>query len=152
MSGAFDPVRLLHALTEQDVRFVVIGDMASRTWGSPQEMQDLDICYHPDDAPQLLEALHALHAKRRDDDSAIDEATLAEGGNFLFATDAGHLDCITTPAGTDGYDDLAKHAVQFDLDGIRVAFACLADLIRMKQALDRPKDRRDVDILRRLAK
>ena len=36
------------------------------------------------------------------------------------------------------------------IKGVPVAFACLADLIRMKEAAGRPKDLEDLRVLRRL--
>jgi hypothetical protein len=44
------------------------------------------------------------------------------------------------PAGVDGFDELARSAVTFDVDGFSVLVASLEDLIRMKRAAGRPKD------------
>lgn len=77
----------------------------------------------------------------------LDASTLALGGSFTFATDAGALGCLGTPAGTGGYRDLARQAVAFEIEGLSVRVASLDDLIRMKRAAGRPKDRVELEIL-----
>ncbi|CAN5210112.1 hypothetical protein BH23CHL9_BH23CHL9_16260 [soil metagenome] len=47
---------------------------------------------------------------------------------------------MATPAGTDGYEDLARTADMFQMFGHRVLIAAVDDLIRMKRAAGRPKD------------
>jgi hypothetical protein len=54
------------------------------------------------------------------------------------------------PAGTEGYDDLSKGAVHFDVFGIDLEAARLEDILRSKVAADRPKDRQDAVIIREL--
>jgi hypothetical protein len=70
--------------------------------------------------------------------------------HFTFATDAGNLDCLGVPAGSSGYDDLASTAAEFDLGDLKVPVAALEDLIRMKRAAGRPKDRIEVEVLKAL--
>ena len=70
----------------------------------------------------------------------LDARTLAKGDAFTFTTDLGAIDLLATPAGTTGFEDLARTADAFELFGQRVLVASLDDLIRMKRAAGRTKD------------
>jgi len=78
----------------------------------------------------------------------LDERTLRLGDSFTFQTDAGNLDCIGTPSGTTGYEDLFRSAIEIDLgDGTSVRITSLDDLIRMKKAAGWTKDLIELEIL-----
>ena len=149
----FDPVRLVRTLLEHRVRFILIGGLAGNVHGSSQATFDLDICYERSDAnlAVLAAALTSLHARLRgvppDLPFRLDARTLKNGDSFTFTTDAGDLDCLGTPAGTTGYVDLARNAVEMEVVGLRVPVVSLDDLMRMKRAADRPKDRLALEIL-----
>src|SRR5204862_4791852 len=70
----------------------------------------------------------------------LEAVTLERGDTFTFTTDLGWIDVIGTPAGTIGYEDLARTAISFELFGQGVMIASVQDLIRMKRAAGRPKD------------
>lgn len=150
----FDALRALRALVGHGVRFIVIGGIAGRAWGSPTITNDLDICYERSrqNHRALAAALRELKATLRGAPDGLpfilDERTIAMGDSFTFETVAGSLDCLGTPSGTAGYADLVKNAKEIDLDDdLRVAVCSLDDLIRMKTAAARPKDRIEVEIL-----
>jgi hypothetical protein len=55
---------------------------------------------------------------------------------------------IGQPAGVKGLEELATNAVEFDLgDGLVVPVCALEDLIRMKRAAGRTKDRIELEVL-----
>lgn len=149
----FDPLAILRTLGEHGVRFVLIGGYAGALRGSPVITGDIDICYAGGDEnlERLAGALRELGAKLRGVDEEVpfllDAATLAAGDHFTFATTAGALDCLGTPAGTDGFSDLDAAATDEDLDGLTIRVTSLDDLIRMKRAAGRPKDRIAVEWL-----
>lgn len=151
--AAFDPLRLLRELNEAGVRYVVIGALAGRLLGSPTLTRDLDIC-HATDSPNLaalVNVLQRLNGRLRGTDRPVpfrlDARSLAKGESFTFTTDAGDLDLLARPAGTEGFEDLIRSAEANDLDGLTVLVAGIDDLIRMKRAAGRPKDLIELEVL-----
>ena len=152
-SPDLDAQGLIERLDAAGVRYVVVGGVAAVILGSPSLTMDLDICYARD--PENLVALAAVlgdaHSRLRgvtdDVPFKLDAATLAAGSAFTFTTDLGDLDVIATPAGTQGFDDLVRDATPVEIGGRTVLVASIDDLIRMKLAAGRPKDRVEVEIL-----
>jgi len=154
MSFKFEPIRALETLIAHNVRFVLIGGFAGNAWGSPAITKDLDICYErsTSNCEVLVQALQELHATLRGAPEGLpfqlDARAFRMGDSFTFKTDVGDLDCLGTPSGTTGYNDLLKNASQVELEpGVFVTVASLEDLLRMKRAAGRPKDRIAVEIL-----
>jgi hypothetical protein len=149
----FDPERQLTILLRHRVRFVIIGGIGGRLFGSPSLTNDLDICYARDrkNLTALSSALLELHATLRGAPDGLpfrpDVPTLAAGNNFTFSTDAGNLDCLGTPAGSSGFQDLIAGATDMSIGKLTVPVAALEDLIRLKQASAHPKDLAEVEIL-----
>ena len=150
----FDPIGLLRVLVDHDVEFVVVGGVAAAARGSPTSTIDVDICYRREERnlERLAEALEALRARLRGVDEEVpfilDAKALRAADHFTLTTDLGDVDLLGTPAGTSGYGDIAVHATAIDLeDGLTVKVAALEDLIRMKKAAGRPKDRVELEIL-----
>jgi hypothetical protein len=149
----FDPLRALGTLNRHGVRYVLIGGFAGKLHGSPALTVDIDVCYARDaeNLERLAAALRELDASLRGAEEGLpfrlDARTLRNGDSFTFITDAGDLDILGTPAGTDGYERLARTAVRMDLDGVLVDVASLDDLIVMKRASGRARDRAHLEIL-----
>ncbi len=67
-----------------------------------------------------------------------------------LVTSAGRLDVAFAPSGTEGFDDLSRDAIRFDVYGVELLAASLNDIVRSKEAADRPQDRQDVVIIREM--
>jgi len=152
--SVYEPFAALATLQRHGVRFVVIGGFAGRLLGSPTMTNDTDVCYDrsPDNLEHLASALSELGARLRGVDEEVpfilDAKTLERGQNFTFDTTAGPLDILGLPAGVNGFHELEANAAVFDLgDGLRVDVADIDDLIRMKRAAGRPKDRIELEVL-----
>jgi hypothetical protein len=150
---AFDPLRALATLDRHGVRYVIIGAFAGRLLGSPSLTRDLDICYARDreNLVALAAALADLHARLRGVSEEVpfrlDARSLANGDSFTFSTDAGDLDILGTPSGSDGYEELVRTADEVHLGDLSVRIASIDSLIRMKRAAGRPKDLIEVEVL-----
>jgi len=150
----FDPVRILRRLQAHGVRFVLIGGLAAKAHGSPTLTVDIDVCYARDRdnldrlAGVLGELGSVLRGASRDLAFRLDSRTLERGDTFTFTTDFGDLDILGAPAGVSGFAELDANAEVAELDeGLLIRVASLDDLIRMKRAAGRPKDRVELEIL-----
>src|SRR3954468_2282183 len=153
----FDGGAILELLQRHEVVFVLIGGFAAVAQGSPIPTYDVDIT--PEATAENLERLSAalteLDAKVRVEGEepvafAHDAATLASVSMWNLTTRFGDLDIAMTPAGTRGYEDLRRDAVEVTIRGTPVLLASLADIVRSKGAAGRDKDRRALPVLREL--
>jgi hypothetical protein len=150
----FDPFPLLAALRRHEVDFVVIGIIAAIAQGYPMTTRDLDVTPSREHAnvERLAGALREVEAKLRTPQGSIEfpiEATyLGSVDSWTLLTRLGELDLLFEPAGTRGYYDLRRDAVEVTLGGTPVLVASLRDVIRMKETSSRPKDIAQLPALR----
>lgn len=145
-------------LDRHGVRYVLIGGLAAVLHGSPLPTLDADICpsAEPDNLARLAAALAELGARIRTPDTPEGVAFPHHAG-FLagvqllnLVTRCGDLDLSFQPAGTGGFSDLASRAVEVRIGDLEVPVAALEDVIRSKEAANRPKDHRMLPVLRQL--
>lgn len=145
-------------LDRHRVRYVLIGGLAAVLQGSPLATFDADICPARDaeNLRRLASALEELDARIRTPDTpegvrfARDQTFLAGVQILNLVTRFGDLDLSFRPSGTDGFEDLAAGSIEVQIKGASVRVASLQDVIRSKEAADRPKDRRVLPVLRDL--
>jgi len=153
-----DPEALLEELTRHGVRFLIIGGIAGTLHGSPYPTDDLDIC--PQDGEKNLErlarCLEELEAKEWDPRKEIEvrfewtPETLKVDKTWILRTEYGHLDILFEPSGTQGYRDLSRDKVQYELGAFTVDVVSVEGLIRMKEAAGRERDLEQLPTLRKL--
>ncbi|MGH7519841.1 MAG: hypothetical protein ACREMI_01040 [Gemmatimonadales bacterium] len=155
-----DPELLFTTLARHQVQFVLIGALAARLHGFPRFTHDADITPARD-----LDNLQRLATALRELDARVFTEPIPEGLPFdcspqmlaradiwNLTTRAGRLDLAFNPSGTTGFQDLAPHAVRFELYGHPLLAARLEDIIRSKEAANRPQDRQDVEVMREMLK
>ncbi|MGH3024097.1 MAG: hypothetical protein ACRDNI_10605 [Gaiellaceae bacterium] len=148
---SFDPYELLRALQANHVSLVVIGAFARVIQGTGEVTDGLDITpsFRGDNLARVEKALDELDASRRDR-KPLDIARAREPVIELN-TRAGELKLVAEPAGSQGYDDLRRHASREPLgQGLRPQVASPGDLARMLGALEREDDIPTLLRLRRL--
>jgi len=153
----FRPDEIFAVLQRTDVQCVVIGGMAAFLQGSPLPTNDVDITPSADleNLARLSDALTELDARVRAEGVdplpfSHDAQSLAAAQVLNLTTRFGDLDISLVPAGTRGYDDLRRDAVEVQIRGTRVLLASLADIVRSKGAAGRDRDRRALPVLREL--
>jgi hypothetical protein len=153
----FDPEQILAVLQRHGVDCVVIGGLAAFLQGSPFPTVDVDVTpqRERENLGRLSAALRELDARIRAEGVdplpfSHDADSLARADIWNLTTRYGDLDITFTPAGTQGYEDLVRDAVEIELRGTRVLLASLADIVRSKGAAGRDKDRRALPVLREL--
>jgi len=141
-----DTEGLLRSLNAHSVRYVIIGATAFPVHGYARATLDIDIFIEPtpENAARAREALTAFGYDLSDvsaEDLLIRKVLIRQ---YLVETDIHPFVKGVT------FADVWSNRVEDRLGGTPAAFASLDDLIRMKEAADRPKDREDLRALRAL--
>jgi predicted nucleotidyltransferase len=157
----FRPSGILARLAAGGVDFVVIGGYAAIAHGSAQQTNDIDVCFAQDDANLrvLGQALVDMQARLRGVDEDVpfvpDERTLRHVELFTLDTLHGPIDLLAVPEGVPDYPTLRGRADRVEVAGVAVLVASLEDLLSMKRAAGRDKDRiavEELEAIRRLRK
>ena len=143
-----DTESLLKSLKEHKVQFVIIGATAFPVHGYSRATLDIDIFIKPETA-NAEKTLSALEEFGYDiTDITVDELLTKKIliRQYLVETDIHpHVKGVS-------FDDVWKNKVKAKFGNTFVWFASLDDLIEMKKAAGRPKDREDLKYLLKLKK
>jgi hypothetical protein len=150
--GPFDPERILDALAEHKVEYVIVGGLAVQTHGHLRTTIDIDVFPRPErsNLARLAAALNALDARVLNPESeglAIDAAMLPRATMWQFATPHGAIDVLHDAPGAPSYANLRRRALEIRLGAKTIAVAGRDDLISMKRASARPVDLDDLAAL-----
>jgi hypothetical protein len=138
--------QIVAALSDAEVRFVIIGGWAAIIHGSAYATQDLDICYsrEPQNLQRLAKALAPFQPRLRDLPESLpfiwDETTLRNGTTFTLTTDLGAMDLLAEVAGLGAFAEVEAASISVNAFGRRVRALDLRGLIKSKRAAGRPKD------------
>jgi hypothetical protein len=149
-----DAERILRALSEHDVNYVLIGGLAVQTHGHVRTRASsvVELIPAPDPANlrRLAAALRELEARVLNpgqEDTPIDAKMLPRATIWQFATKDGGIDVMHEVPGGRSYKELSAHSLNVQLGEIEVPVVGLDDLIQMKLARGRPVDLADVAAL-----
>ena len=138
--------KLIAALVESQVQFIVVGGLAATAHGSARLTQDVDVVYarSEDNIHRLVTALAPLGPYLRGAPPGLpfewSEGTVQSGLNFTLTTSVGDIDLLGEIAGGGGYDQLLAHTISLELFGHACRCLDLPTLIRVKRAAGRPRD------------
>lgn len=147
-----DAERILRALAEHDVDYVLIGGLAMQTHGYGRATGTAELIPAPNPAnlARLADALRSLEATVLNADEEkvqIDAKMLPRSTIWQFITRDGGIDVMHEVPGGRPYEGLREGVLQVRLGDIEVPVVGLDDLIRMKLARGRPVDLADVAAL-----
>ena len=143
-----DVEKLLKALHNEGVAFVIIGGVAAVLQGSAYVTADFDLCYSrtKENLDKLARALAPFHPLLRgvppDLPFCLDVNALRSGLNFTLTSDLGDLDILGELTGLGGYQEALAFSEDMEIFGIPCKVLTLEGLIRTKRAVGRAKDLR----------
>jgi hypothetical protein len=138
--------RLLAALHDAGIEFILVGDVAARAHGSARVTQDVEISYSRGEAnlAHVVAALRPFRPYLRGAPPGLpfewSVATLRAGLNFTLTTTVGDIDLLGEIAGGGTYEDLVAHTISAEIFGRETKVLDLPWLIRVKRAAGRPRD------------
>lgn len=151
-----EPLRLrllLERLHAAGVEFVLVGGLAVNAWGYLRATRDVDLVPDPssENLARLDDLLVELGGKvevgeRLLESSAI-KTFLRTGDRTLVLTDLGRIDVLQGLPQVPAFAALDERATKVDIGGLQVKVCSLDDLLAMKRASDRPRDRDDLEAL-----
>lgn len=136
---------ILHALSDENVRFILVGAYALAAHGYPRATMDIDIWVmpSPDNAEAVLRALSSFGAPLH---NLTKEDLEKEGTVFQIGVAPRRIDIITAATGLT-FEHTYQNSVLVNIDGIDIHIPSIDDLIINKRATGRTKDLADAEAL-----
>jgi hypothetical protein len=139
---------MLRALSEEKVRFILVGAYALAAHGYPRATMDIDIWVmpSPENADAVLRALSRFGAPLH---NLTRENLLNDGTIFQIGVAPRRIDIITTASGLQ-FEPAYRNSISVSIEGIEVRIPSIEDLIRNKRATGRTRDLADAEALESL--
>jgi len=139
MNAESDLIKLARLFAEVNLQAVMIGNAAAAINGSPVTTLDVDFI-----VPQTSQTYRAIVLLAQKTDSVLQELKLIDD-RYMYQlvprqSDGLQLDFLYELASKDRYENIKARALPVDFDGNKLHVAALEDIIRAKQAANRPKD------------
>lgn len=133
-------IRLLSALLEAQVRFMVVGLSAATLQGAPVVTQDVDLWFEDCGDPKVSQALQTVDAAYVPP-SPMNPPMLAGDGAELF-------DIVLRMDGLESFDEEFQNCVDVSLGAHQLKVLSLDRILKSKLAANREKDRLSIPVLR----
>ena len=146
--------RILQALLQGGVDFVVIGGYAAVIHGAIDVTRDLDICcaFSDENLARLQAALQPIHPRHRltlhDAPLELRPNSNPPWRNLYLETDEGVLDCLSEVLGVGDFDTVAAASIMMHQPFGSFRVLNIPTLIQAKEAVGRPHDLRTAVQLR----
>jgi predicted nucleotidyltransferase len=140
-----DYKEMLQCLSEENVKFLLVGAYAVAAYGYPRATKDIDIFVQPapENASNLMRALERFGAPL----SGVSETDFStEGIVFQIGNNPRRIDILTRISGVD-FQQAYGRKKTVSLEGVDVPIISLEDLIANKRATGRTQDLADVERL-----
>ena len=144
-----DYEEFIAALNAHGVRYLIVGAHAVAYHAQPRATKDLDILFDPApaNARRVLEALRSFFGGK---DPGFDAADLSDPRSVIQLGIAPvRIDLLSQLSGSAHFKNLWRNRVEAQFGPVKANYLALDDLIRNKEATDRPQDRADLRILKR---
>jgi hypothetical protein len=142
----FDPKKIVAALNQHQVNYVVIGGFAAVLHGCPEQTYDLDVLY-ADTAENRQRLLLALHEIGAEWDRPLSEAVLRLQPVFALNTQFGDLDIMTWVPGVEDFEKAIDRTQTFQIGDQTIRALDLTALIATKEAAADPNPRKQSTLL-----
>jgi hypothetical protein len=138
---------MLCALVDESVDFLLVGAYALAAHGFPRATVDIDLWVRP--SPENAEKVYKALARFGAPLSEVSAADFVkEDAVVQIGVAPRRIDFVTGVSGLT-YDEASRGAIGREIDGVRLRFLSMPDLIRNKLASGRPKDLDDAKTLQK---
>lgn len=139
-----DVIRIWRALSENSVRYIMVGGFATYFHGFERNTQDIDI-WLEDTLENRKKLRLVLEVLDFGDFPMIETMQFIAEWSSIKHGDI-ELDIMTNMKGLENltFDDCLARASVAEIDGIEIPFLHINDLIANKKIVNRPKDQIDV--------
>ncbi len=141
---------MLLALSDENVKYLLVGAYALAVHGYPRATMDIDIWVmpSPQNADSVMRALRRFGAPLH---NLTKEDLQKDGTVFQIGIAPRRIDIITEASGLR-FDETFARSLSVNIDGIKVHIPSIDDLILNKRASGRTKDLADAEALESLKK
>jgi hypothetical protein len=139
---------MLQALSDEKVRFLLVGAYALAAHGFPRATMDMDIWVmpSPENADAVLRALHRFGAPIH---NLAQEDLQQDGTVFQIGVAPRRIDIITSASGLQ-FEETYRRSLTVHIEGMEVHIPSIEDLIHNKRTTGRSQDLADVETLESL--